>query len=83
MSQVDQGADRATPGDPPPQQPKALPLRTIPHFAVPAGATSPIPTALVETVRTTFTWTPPSQPRSRLTWTRPASATTDWEPPAA
>ena len=83
MTQVDHGAEGATPGGRAPAAPKALPLRTIPHFAVPAGATSPIPPALVEAMRTTYSWTPAAPARPRLVWTRPDEATPPWEPPAA
>lgn len=45
--------------------------RTLPHFVVPAGATSPIPPALQEACRTRFTWTRPAE-RPRYVWRRPA-----------
>jgi hypothetical protein len=83
MSQIHDRNQGAAPGSRPAATSKALPLRTIPHFAVPAGATSPIPPALVEAMRTTFTWTPPAHPRTGYTWQRAGEPVGPWEPPAA
>ena len=77
MSQSHHGPDAVTPGSEPPPQRTALPLRTIPEFAIPTGATSPIPSVLVETIRTTYTWQPPAQSSQSFVWQRPE------EPPAA
>ena len=58
-------------------QAQPLPLRTIPAFAPPTGATSPVPSVLVDALRTTYTWTPPEPPRTAFVWERPE------DPPAA
>ena len=77
MSHIDHGPDAVTPGGERGVDTKALPLRTIPAFAIPTGATSPIPGVLVETIRTAYNWQPPAPPSRPLVWQPPQ------EPPAA
>lgn len=77
MSEIDPGVDGVTPAAEPGAQGKAIPLRTIPHFASPAGATSPVPSVLVDAHRTSYSWSPPERPRTAFVWEPPE------DPPAA